>query len=404
VRILDAWKGWISHGSMSWMRKGWRFVNHVPIGSIVLGRANSAAVARRHASRTVPQFCHAATSERRANAFACNGQDADLGVNFLIWTTFTTRDLPVGLSGARRAGLWAEHHAARKTIGRCEVGLASDTPFHSKIISADFGAVSAARASGSPAILRRTHSLIRSHPADHFVLIWNTEERPFFGESRDATFALGAGAAVLLSYDLANVTSCAAPGSVFSLSLSRSVLLKSIIDPERFVARPLEPKNGALLLLRAYVESLLSRRPTLEGEARSLADGHIVDLIAASLQTHLSNSVDTALDGVKAARRLRVDRIIAAHFRNPEFMIGDLAQAVGMSRRSLQQMLAAEGETFSALLLRQRLDHARAALRGRLEQGRSIADIAFESGFGDVSTFNRCYRRHFNERPSDFEG
>jgi AraC-like DNA-binding protein len=32
----------------------------------------------------------------------------------------------------------------------------------------------------------------------------------------------------------------------------------------------------------------------------------------------------------------------------------------------------------------------------------NIAQIAHESGFGDVSYFNRAFRRHFGAKPSDF--
>ena len=32
----------------------------------------------------------------------------------------------------------------------------------------------------------------------------------------------------------------------------------------------------------------------------------------------------------------------------------------------------------------------------------NIAQVAHESGFGDISYFNRAFRRHFGARPSDF--
>jgi AraC-like DNA-binding protein len=32
---------------------------------------------------------------------------------------------------------------------------------------------------------------------------------------------------------------------------------------------------------------------------------------------------------------------------------------------------------------------------------RSITSIAYEAGFGDLSYFNRAFRRHYNATPSD---
>jgi AraC-like DNA-binding protein len=40
-------------------------------------------------------------------------------------------------------------------------------------------------------------------------------------------------------------------------------------------------------------------------------------------------------------------------------------------------------------------------LADRRHQGRSISAIAFEVGFGNLSYFNRTFRRHFGMTPSD---
>lgn len=63
-------------------------------------------------------------------------------------------------------------------------------------------------------------------------------------------------------------------------------------------------------------------------------------------------------------------------------------------------LFEAESVTFSEYVLEQRLDRAWRALIDRRLSGRAITDIAFASGFGDLSYFNRTFRRRFADTPS----
>ena len=48
-----------------------------------------------------------------------------------------------------------------------------------------------------------------------------------------------------------------------------------------------------------------------------------------------------------------------------------------------------------------RLDRAYRMLRDQRLSMLSITSIAFDAGFGDLSYFNRTFRRHYNATPSD---
>ncbi|WP_094194055.1 helix-turn-helix transcriptional regulator [Bradyrhizobium viridifuturi] len=62
---------------------------------------------------------------------------------------------------------------------------------------------------------------------------------------------------------------------------------------------------------------------------------------------------------------------------------------------------ASDGTTFSEFVLDQRLARAHGLLVDPRRTGRSISTIAFEAGFGDLSYFNRAFRRRYNATPSD---
>ncbi len=76
-----------------------------------------------------------------------------------------------------------------------------------------------------------------------------------------------------------------------------------------------------------------------------------------------------------------------------------IARALGMSARTLQRQLAAEGTSFSEVV-----DEARIALaRTYVAEGRlSVTEIAFVLGFADTSTFSRAFKRWTGSSPRGY--
>ena len=60
-----------------------------------------------------------------------------------------------------------------------------------------------------------------------------------------------------------------------------------------------------------------------------------------------------------------------------------------------------EGTSFTEYVLKQRLARARRLLSDPRREGEKISVIAWDSGFGDVSYFNRAFRRRYGLAPSD---
>ncbi|MGY4191023.1 helix-turn-helix transcriptional regulator [Bradyrhizobium sp. USDA 4520] len=78
-----------------------------------------------------------------------------------------------------------------------------------------------------------------------------------------------------------------------------------------------------------------------------------------------------------------------------------VAGAIGMSRRYVQKLLEeGTGKSFTEHLAGRRLERAFAMLTDPHHLHLAIIEIAYAVGFGDVSNFNRTFRRHFGETPS----
>jgi len=65
---------------------------------------------------------------------------------------------------------------------------------------------------------------------------------------------------------------------------------------------------------------------------------------------------------------------------------------------------AIEGSSFSEFVLGERLARLHRVLSDPRMSARLIGAIAMETGFGDLSYFNRAFRRRYGASPSDVRG
>ncbi|HEY7458682.1 MAG TPA: helix-turn-helix transcriptional regulator [Xanthobacteraceae bacterium] len=72
-----------------------------------------------------------------------------------------------------------------------------------------------------------------------------------------------------------------------------------------------------------------------------------------------------------------------------------------MTPRYVQLLFEREGTTFSEYVLNKRLARAHRMLADPRYVTWTVTDVALEAGFGDVSYFNRRFRRRYGARPTD---
>jgi AraC-like DNA-binding protein len=80
--------------------------------------------------------------------------------------------------------------------------------------------------------------------------------------------------------------------------------------------------------------------------------------------------------------------------------IADVARSLQISESYIRQLLAENGTTFTDFVLAGRLTRAHRMLIDPRYADRSISAVAYEAGFGDLSYFNRTFRRRYGATPS----
>lgn len=115
----------------------------------------------------------------------------------------------------------------------------------------------------------------------------------------------------------------------------------------------------------------------------------------------LSSSHDAAVDLQSAgnARLRKTQEYIAANYRG-EVRLNDLARMAGMSPSSFSRFFKLRtGRSISDYLIGIRLD---AASRELVTTKTPIAEICFNSGFNNVSNFNRIFKKNKGYTPKEF--
>jgi AraC-like DNA-binding protein len=161
------------------------------------------------------------------------------------------------------------------------------------------------------------------------------------------------------------------------------------------------PSNDtALRLLQAYVDALAAGGVPADPVFAHIINEHIVDLIATSLRSGDDNSEPAAQSAIPAARLAAATTDIRAHLSDPGLSAKHVAQRLGLSERSIYLLFERSGLNFAPFVTNERLKLAVAMLLDPARQRNRIGDIALAAGFGDLSTFNRCFRRRYGRTPS----
>jgi AraC-like DNA-binding protein len=210
------------------------------------------------------------------------------------------------------------------------------------------------------------------------------------------------GSAVVLSNcDLNSITFTASQSRMLSLNFTRKTLRPLLRDFDTVLANTIPNQISALRLLASYIEALLGEPAPPAPQLLQLAVAHIYDLAALAMGATRDAAEIANKRGLRAARLRAIKSEIAANLSRDSLSVREIAIRQRVTSRYIQMLFEDEGTTFTEFMLDARLDRAHRMLVDPRLADCSISTIAFGAGFGDLSYFNRTFRRRFGGTPSD---
>lgn len=258
--------------------------------------------------------------------------------------------------------------------------------------------------SGAVQGLRHEHARRDSGDGDDdFSFHMNLSGLSFVSGAR-GEMTLGDGDAMLLNYSVSRTIS--RPGLVDHrvVRLPRAALSPLVRNIDDAVLCRIPRGTGMLSLLRNYVDAVFDDPALALPEMRQLIIAQLCDLIAVTLGATRDATAVAGGRGIRAARLRAIKSDIDAHLTYSELSPGVVARRQEVSDSYIRKLFEGEGTSFSQFVLGRRLVRAQRMLTDRRWADRSIAWIAFETGFGDLSYFNRTFKRFYGNTPSEVRG
>lgn len=308
--------------------------------------------------------------------------------------TLSTASLPVH----ERVPMWREIFG--QAMVRLDIEPVADTPFHAEGILCALPGAAYASVTASPVHFTRTRRLIATDPDPVEKLHLITADAPVEVLQGGKEHILAAGDAIFVRGGEINRICCSRRSRLTNIAVALEDL-RAVHSGANDLAMRVVPRRSDLLgLLHGYVDLLRFHAGDAAG---SLVTGHIRDLIGAVAATATERGAPDR-PGVKTARLQAIKADIAARSCDPRLDIANVATRAGISPRYVRRLFQDEGSSFSAHVLSERLDRAHRLLLHPGQGRRTIAAVAYACGFGDLSYFNRTFRRRFGMTPSDLRG
>jgi AraC-like DNA-binding protein len=293
---------------------------------------------------------------------------------------------------------WREQFCRRFCQLDAEPGVAERiecTVEVTRVASLSFGA-----AQGTSCSFLRTRTLL-TDGCDDLVLV-AAVEGDVLTLQRGRTVELRQAQMCLMSLD--ELAECALnrSGRFTALRIPRHELVRICREAEDKLSKPLAEGNPRLRgVVAGYFALCADTAGTLDAVGQHAMAQHMTELVALLLRDDANDMPPALRDRLGGARVQLIKAEALKRLGDIDLTIRTFARQAGLTPKQMQRLFGTTGSTFSEFVLEQRLllAHRLLANTGGAEK---ISTIAHNAGFGDLSYFNRSFRRRFDMTPSEW--
>jgi AraC-like DNA-binding protein len=322
------------------------------------------------------------------------GMDVTEQVSCYSVPTFTYAGPPEG----QNYEAWREEFCRRFCLLDAETGTAER--INCTIEISQVGPLSFGTAYGSSGSFLRTRSLL-SDGHDDLVLL-TAIKGDALAVQRGSIIELRPSEMCITSLDHIGESRLSRGGRYTALRMPRRDLMAISKNIEDKIARPLEGSPALKNFIRDYYALCAGTAPGLDLTSQHAMARHMVELVALMVETGGDVACSTSGNGYGAASLQLIQAQVREHLHDCGLSIASVALRARVSPKQVQRLFQQTGSTFSEFVLEQRLLLAYRRLSAPGTRGEKISTIAFDTGFGDLSYFNRSFRKRFGMTPSEW--
>ncbi len=189
--------------------------------------------------------------------------------------------------------------------------------------------------------------------------------------------------------------------TVQTIYLPIALLRDAVPQVEQASAVVLHGHLSSVGYLRVLYQEIFARAPQLtESVAGYLLDA-IPHMLAAALQSNAS-AYKAPPSQLRQHYKQLVRRFARDHLGDPALCAETIGKGVGLSTSYLFELFADEEATLMRWVRSERLSRCRREFEDPTARRKSIAQVAYSWGFGDMAHFSRCFREVFGVSPRGY--
>lgn len=299
---------------------------------------------------------------------------------------FTTSSLP----SAQKAQFWTD--TVSSVLFPMASSCANPAGFDGTLRSWELGGASLCYVKSGPVTYRRERRHLVSDVEEEVLISFSGQTELVFTQN-DKTLRCGRKQFVVQRGHAPYELRQAETNEILVMKLPAALLMQRLRSLDRYSSVVFNAESGAGGLLLDLFRSLPRRIVEADEITRRGLTTCLVELLALTMEGD-SRVLGSELNSVQAGHLSRAERYIRQNLANRALSPEMVAQACGISVRYLHQVFSTSGMSVSQWVRELRLIACEQQLR-ESRRKESIAEIAYQWGFGDQAQFSRHFRAYF---------
>lgn len=244
--------------------------------------------------------------------------------------------------------------------------------------------------------VRRSQALIRKSPHNVFFIACLLRGEATFTQN-DRTAVLKKGDIAILDSTQEYVADAEQGFDALWVRVPRHRIEGRLAHHSRLMAERIDGSKGVGRLASVMLRTSFREAPRVGATDANRATNAILDLIGMSLSSRVPRPTPFSRSGQSTLRKIQ--QYIEEHLDDEDLTLSSLARANLVSARYVNRLFMREGVSAARWIRMRRLERCRADLEDPEKRHLSISEIAFNHGFGNISSFNRAFKARFHITP-----